>query len=89
MEYVLILIYFGICYLIADKIGRRKTIGFTKTLLICILISPFIGLLIAEGRGQKNPKGCMWCGNKYNEAEFCGLCGKNDNGDISPYFKAK
>jgi hypothetical protein len=87
MLYIGILIYFGISYLIADKIGRHKKIGFTKTLVICLIASPFIGYLVAEGGGQKNARGCKWCDNKDNEAEFCGLCGKNENGDMRPNFK--
>ncbi len=87
MIYFGILIYLGISYLVADKIGRQKKIGFIKTFIICIVVSPFIGYLIAEGGGQNNPKGCKWCGNKENEALFCGLCGKNDNGDLRSNFK--
>jgi hypothetical protein len=89
MPYIGIVIYLVLCYLIADKIGRHKTIGFTRTLLCCLFLSPFFGYLIAEGAGRKNPKGCKWCGNKENEAEYCGLCGKNDVGEIGPYFRAK
>jgi hypothetical protein len=33
---------------------------------------------------EKNPKGCNWCGNEYNEAIYCGLCGKNVEGEIRP-----
>lgn len=89
MLYIIIIIYIGISYLIADKIGRNKKIGFAATFAICLIITPFIGYLIAEGGGQENPKGCKWCGNKENEAEFCGLCGKNDNGELRPNFETK
>ncbi len=89
MRYIGIIIYLGLCYLNADKIGRHKTIGFTKTFLWSLFLSPFFGYLIAEESGQRNPRGCKWCGNKYNEAEFCALCGKNEIGDIDPRFKSK
>jgi hypothetical protein len=35
----------------------------------------------------RNPKGCKWCGNTKNEAKFCGLCGKNENGEQRIGFK--
>ncbi len=89
MEYIGILIYIIISYLIADKIGRHKKIGFLNTFLLCLFTTPFIGYLIAEGGGRSNAKGCKWCGNKENEAEFCGLCGKNDDGETRPNFKGK
>lgn len=86
MLYFVILVYLLISYLIADKVGRYKNIGFVGTLLLCILTTPFIGYLVAAGGGLKDAKGCKWCGNKYNEAEYCGLCGKNDDGEIRPGF---
>lgn len=89
MQYIGILIYIIISYLIADKIGRLKKIGFLNTFLLCLFTTPFIGYLIAEGGGRSNAKGCKWCGNKENEADFCGLCGKNDNGDLRPNFKSR
>ena len=86
MTYFLILLYLGFCFLIAHKIGRYKTIGFWPTLILSAILSPVIGFIIAESSRLKNAQGCKWCGNKYNEAEYCGLCGKNDKGDIRPGF---
>jgi hypothetical protein len=80
------ILYFGLCYFIAAKIGSRKKIGFWKTFLLCIVTSPFFGFMFAENSKLKNPKGCNWCGNKYNEAIYCGLCGKNEEGEIRPGF---
>lgn len=89
MVFAGILIYLGLSYLVAAKIGKPKRVGFAKTFIFCLLFSPFIGFLIAESSAQANPRGCKWCGNKDNEAEYCGLCGKNENGDKSPYFKER
>lgn len=47
------------------------------------------GFFIVSASAQKNPKGCNWCGNAYNEADYCGLCGKNDQGEIRPGFVPK
>ncbi len=77
-----IAIWLGISYLIAEKIGRPRSIGFWKTFGLCLVLSPFLGYLIAEGSGRNDARGCKWCGNKYNEAEYCGLCGKNESGDV-------
>lgn len=82
MIYFIALFYFAFCFLIAYKIGRYKAIGFWASLLISIFLSPFIGFIIAENSRLGNAKGCQWCGNKYNEAEYCGLCGKNENGNL-------
>ena len=75
-----------VSYLIAAKIGKHKTLGFWKTFLLCLIISPFMGYFIAESSRQINARGCNWCGNKYNEAEYCGLCGKNDKGKNRPIY---
>jgi len=45
-----------------------------------------MGYFIAESSRQINARGCNWCGNKYNEAEYCGLCGKNDKGKNRPIY---
>lgn len=82
MVYIIALFYLGISYLIAAKIGKYKAIGFWITFSLCLVISPFLGYLIAENSRLINARGCRWCGNNYNEAEYCGLCGKNENGEI-------
>jgi hypothetical protein len=56
---------------------------------LIVIVIPFIGYWFIEFLSNKKAKGCVWCGNKYNEAEYCGLCGKNDNGDTRPGFIAK
>lgn len=78
------LIYFGSCYLVAQKIGERRTIGFTWTFIIGVVFTPFAGYLAAESAALKEPKGCVYCGNRENEAEYCGVCGKNDIGEQRP-----
>ncbi|UEG50044.1 hypothetical protein LK994_00965 [Ferruginibacter lapsinanis] len=65
---------------------KKKATGFIGTLLLILLI-PFIGYWIVELLSNKKAKGCNWCGNKYNEAEYCGLCGKNEAGETRPGFK--
>ena len=82
------LIYISICILYAGFEGRKKATGFIGSLLI-LLVLPFIGYWIIELLSNRKAKGCAWCGNKYNEAVYCGMCGKNDNGDIRPGFKSK
>jgi hypothetical protein len=88
MEYILALLYLGISYLIAAKIGKQKALGFWKTFLLCLVISPFFGYLIAENGRSIYARGCRWCKNDYNEAAYCGLCGKNDEGEVRPGFRS-
>lgn len=74
---------------ISWKIGRQRRIGFFWSLIVCLVTTPLFGFFIVSSSGQKTPKGCNWCGNTYNEAEFCGLCGKSEAGEIRPGFIAK
>jgi hypothetical protein len=60
--------------------GVKRRIGYWKGLMWCVLLSPFIGLFIILNSGRLDAKGCIHCGNEYNEAEFCGLCKKNEDG---------
>lgn len=69
--------------------SRKRKLNFFLALLICILLTPFFGHFVLRLFPLINPTGCNWCGNKYNEAEFCGLCGKNEAGEIRESFKAK
>jgi len=74
--------YYVIAFLFAWHEGRRRTIGFLPALIITWLI-PLFGIFIIES-SRLRTAGCKWCGNKYNEAEFCGLCGKNEAGELKP-----
>jgi hypothetical protein len=83
METALLIIgigYYIIAFLFAWHEGRRRTIGFIPALLIAFLI-PLFGIFIIESFRLKTA-GCKWCGNKYNEAEYCGVCGKNEAGEL-------
>lgn len=75
-------LYFLFSYLIADKLGRTRSLGFRGAFLCCLILSPFLGLLITMSWSVANPRGCGWCDNKENEAEYCGLCGKNVQGEL-------
>ncbi|HEV8287098.1 MAG TPA: hypothetical protein VGQ09_22470 [Chitinophagaceae bacterium] len=74
------IVYYIIAFLFAWTEGRKRTIGFVSALLIAFLI-PFFGIFIVESFRLKNAD-CKWCGNKYNEAEYCGICGKNSKGEM-------
>ncbi|MHB1278836.1 MAG: hypothetical protein ACYC1Q_10595 [Bacteroidia bacterium] len=58
--------------------GTNRKGGFLRAFLISLILTPVIGLFLTISGGVKNPKGCIHCGNKENEAEYCGLCGKNE-----------
>lgn len=62
--------------------SRKRKISFVGAFLICLFTSPFLGYFIISGRPLRNPRGCKWCGNTKNEAEYCGLCGKNEAGEV-------
>ena len=61
--------------------GRRSRLGLLGSIIACILISPLGAVLLVWLLPMKNPIGCPYCDNKYNEAEYCGICGKNAAGE--------
>jgi hypothetical protein len=81
-------LYVCICVLYSWQEGAKKSTGFIGTLLI-ILVLPFIGYWLVELLQNNKAKGCAWCGNIYNEAIYCGICGKNEAGEMRPGFVAK
>ncbi len=83
------LFWISISILYAWFEGSKRKPGFIGCLLIMLVFTPFFGYFIIESFSKKNPKGCKWCGNKYNEAIYCGICGKNDDGEIRPGFIKK
>ncbi|MES2849257.1 MAG: hypothetical protein V4685_09380 [Bacteroidota bacterium] len=85
---LLAVIYIPLCFLYAWFEGSKKATGFIGTLLLVLLL-PFISYWIVESLSNKKAKGCAWCGNKYNEAAYCGLCGRNEAGEIRPGFISK
>jgi hypothetical protein len=79
--YIFLIVFFGLIPLgIAWFIGRHRKIGFWLSLILCIVTSPLIGFFITSNSALRYPIGCKWCGNVDNEAQYCGLCGKNWDG---------
>jgi hypothetical protein len=66
--------------LLVSVAGVGKKIGYWRTFLWSLLLSPFVALFIAMSSGSVYARGCRHCGNTANEAEYCGICGKNDEG---------
>jgi hypothetical protein len=65
--------------------GKQKKAGILTVILIMIFATPFIGYFIVEALpNHKRP--CQYCDNKYNEAEYCGVCGKNEEGMVKAGF---
>ena len=61
--------------------GLNRRMGFLGAFALGLLLTPLIGIIFVIGSAHKRPRGCPHCGNTENEAEFCGLCGKNAAGD--------
>jgi multisubunit Na+/H+ antiporter MnhG subunit len=62
--------------------SKKRKIHFVVALLFCLLITPFFAYFIISAQGLRNPRGCNRCGNTKNEAEYCGLCKKNEFGEL-------
>lgn len=75
-----IAINFAIAVFYRFTFARNKEISFIRILLYCLFLSPFITWFLIDGSLSKKAKGCSWCGNKYNQAEFCGICSRNAEG---------
>jgi hypothetical protein len=85
--WIMLPIFLFILVMYCIQRGREKKIGLIGVILIMIFASPFFGYFIVESlANHKRP--CKWCGNKDNEADFCGLCGKNEAGELKPSFHA-
>jgi hypothetical protein len=67
--------------------GLNRKGGFGRAFLLGLLLSPLFGLIFTIGGARRNPRGCNHCGNEANEVEFCGLCGKNEEGKTRKAFE--
>jgi presenilin-like A22 family membrane protease len=85
---VLIIIGLTLCVLMCIQESKRRKLNIIMAFLICIFCTPLIAYFIFESLPLRNPRGCIQCNNEYNEAEFCGICGKNDAGELRAGFKA-
>jgi hypothetical protein len=87
MTYFLIVIG-SIGYLLALLMcwqeSKTRRINFIVAILACILLTPLFGYFFISGFPKRNAVGCKWCGNKYNEAEYCGVCNLNAAGEYRP-----
>ena len=72
-----IVLVFAMCY----QESKRRKIDFLIALLFCFALTPFVGYLIISMYPRRDPVGCQWCGNVENEADYCGICGKNKDGE--------
>jgi hypothetical protein len=48
IEIIVITFLLGITHLIAEKIGNNREIGYGKTVLLSLLLTPFISFFIAK-----------------------------------------
>lgn len=81
MVYIVIGVLLTITILMCLQESKKRKINFFVALFLCLITTPLFGYFIVSGRPLRNPKGCKWCGNEKNETEYCGVCGKNENGE--------
>lgn len=68
MSFIIIFLFnIILCYLVGLE-GEKRTIGFTKSVIISFLLTPLLGIIITRMYGKKKPN--------YNEA--LGQIGKNE-----------
>lgn len=78
--FLIVTFFIIITILMCLQESKKRKINVFVALLICCLATPIFGYFIVSSFALRNPAGCQWCGNKDNEAEYCGLCGKNAEG---------
>lgn len=79
--FLLGIFYIIISILMCIQESKTRKISLPVALVLCLLITPFFAYFIFGLMPARYPKGCKWCGNKKNEAAYCGLCGKNEAGE--------
>jgi hypothetical protein len=84
--FILGFFYIVVSVLMCIQESNNRKINFVLALILCIAITPFFAYFVFGILPARNPRGCNWCGNKKNEAEYCGLCGKNEKRDLRPNF---
>ncbi len=84
--FILVFFYITIAVLMCIQESKNRKINFIVAFLLSVAITPFFAYFVFGLLPARNPKGCNWCGNKKNEAEYCGLCGKNENGELRVNF---
>jgi 4-amino-4-deoxy-L-arabinose transferase-like glycosyltransferase len=62
--------------------SKKRKIHFVIALLLSCVITPLFAYIFITSIELRNPIGCNWCGNKKNESAYCGLCGKNELGEL-------
>jgi len=67
--------------------GTNRKMGFLGAFLWALFLGP-LALFIIIGAKRKNPIGCKHCGNADNEANYCGLCFKNEAGETRKGFQS-
>ena len=79
---LLAIVAVGLTVLMAWQEGRKRTCGIIGAIGICLVLSPLFAYFVILLFPLKHPRGCRWCNNKQNEADYCGICGKNDAGEL-------
>ncbi|MCG9910990.1 MAG: hypothetical protein MH137_06780 [Flavobacteriales bacterium] len=82
ITYIFLALFIILAFLMAHQESKKRKISFWKAILFCVLLSPIIGFFIISNYPLRNAPGCQWCGNSENEAEYCGICGKNEEGNL-------
>lgn len=80
IHYAFAIVFTLLCVLMCYQESKKRKIKFGWALLLLVFLTPIIGYFVIISRPLRKAKGCNWCGNPLNEAEYCGICGKNELG---------
>lgn len=78
--YIFLFVLLSLTVLMCVQESKKRIIGFVPALALCIVLTPFFGYFVISSRPLRSARGCKYCGNLRNEAEYCAVCGKNEVG---------
>ncbi|MFT5512796.1 MAG: multisubunit Na+/H+ antiporter MnhG subunit [Bacteroidia bacterium] len=76
--FLAILVFLSIMTCIQESKKRQISLG--VALLFSLVFTPIIAYVLIRNKPLRDPRGCNCCSNTQNEAEYCGLCHKNEAG---------
>tara|TARA_R100000951_G_scaffold35053_1_gene29718 strand:+ start:171 stop:431 length:261 start_codon:yes stop_codon:yes gene_type:complete len=80
--YIFLAVLLTLTILMCIQESKKRRIGFIPALALCIVLTPLFGYYVISNRPLRTARGCEYCGNSKNEAEYCAVCGKNVEGEL-------
>jgi phosphate starvation-inducible membrane PsiE len=77
--FIIFLSYIFLIVKVLDE-SHKRHIGIGLAFVACIFLTPVIGWFLTYNSQRLDARGCLFCGNIENEAEYCKICGNSELG---------